>query len=242
MADNKLPPSRVPFQLRKTFDPIIQKYFYEISGEKFIFEHLDDGALVLDVGSGAGMLPILLRRTSHEVFAIDLAEFAVTTAKNCSGGHGSFAVAEATSIPFKNNVFDAVIANGLFNRIEDLQPFLDEFSRVVKNDGRVIFNCNNDRTFIPHKQQESQAHHTIDEIERDLSNNSLRLDDIEITFFMSLNQKKLVQSNRMPILIKWFGLWISIFINRIAKQVPWIKERGGHIWICVKPEVPRTNE
>jgi hypothetical protein len=44
MADNKLPPSRVPFQLRKTFDPIIQKYFYEISGEKFIFEHLDDGA------------------------------------------------------------------------------------------------------------------------------------------------------------------------------------------------------
>jgi SAM-dependent methyltransferase len=228
-------PSRIPFQLRKVFDPIIRNYFYYIGGDKFIFENIDDDVLVLDVGTGAGMVPILFRQTSHEVVAIDLSKLAVRTAKGSSGSDSSFIVADASLLPFKKDSFDTVIAVGLFNRIEDLTPFLDEFSRIIKENGKIIFNCNNKNTFIPHKKQQFQANHTKDEINDYLSESKLTMKKYDVNFFMSLNQKKLIQSDRIPFLIKWGGLWISIILNLIAKQIPKLKSKGAHIWVCAEP-------
>jgi ubiquinone/menaquinone biosynthesis C-methylase UbiE len=235
-ADNaKVSAKRIPFQLRKTFDPFVQNYFQYIAGEQFVSKHILDKSVILDVGTGAGMLPILLRDTSHTVIGMDISRFAVQTARHSSGNSGSFIVGDAVSLPFKQGTFDVVVANGLFNRINDLSPFLDEFSRVIKSDGRILFDCNNEKTFIPHKQKNFQASYTKEAIEKHLTESELGLSDSDITFFMSLNQKKLIQSERMPLLVKWIGLWISVLMNMFAKRTPGLRSRGAHIWVCAHP-------
>jgi SAM-dependent methyltransferase len=50
-----------------------------------------------------------------------------------------FIIKKDRPLPFKSNEFDIVISRFVFEHIEDLDSVLNEISRVLKKDGRLVF-------------------------------------------------------------------------------------------------------
>jgi len=91
-------------------------------------------AIVLDVGCGTGHLSQPLVRDNFVVGAdlsSEMLRFAA--AKGLVSVHG-----RAEEIPFKNSVFDVVLANSVIQLIPDGRAFVAELFRVVRPGGRVI--------------------------------------------------------------------------------------------------------
>ena len=87
-----------------------------------ILRHLPVGARVLDFGSRGGSFdastyPVRVVRVDLEI---------------PSGPQAAFVQADASSLPFPNTSFDAVIANHSLEHFERLEPALRELGRVVR--------------------------------------------------------------------------------------------------------------
>jgi len=106
---------------------------------------------VLEIGCGTGRdsLKIAKRLGRNGVFFIqDLSQSMVDITRNkltkdydklglsCTL---NFFVSSARNLPFPDKYFDAVFHFGGFNNFEDPKGTLHEFSRVVKNGGRIVF-------------------------------------------------------------------------------------------------------
>lgn len=91
------------------------------------------GKKILDVGCGVGVYVDYLSKLGFEAVGVDfVSEFIVKALKN---QQGTFLVAAADKLPFKNKSFDTVL---LFNILEhgDDKKILAEAKRVAK--GRII--------------------------------------------------------------------------------------------------------
>ena len=100
------------------------------------------GSMVLDVGSGTGvLLPLLLNKTeqSGRIIALDIAEEMIRKAKDkCLGEKIYFIHASVNSIPLRDEIFDAVTIVSTLDHIEDPTPVLKEAKRVLKRGGRIF--------------------------------------------------------------------------------------------------------
>jgi SAM-dependent methyltransferase len=105
-------------------------------------EHLAGAAAVLDVGTGEGQVA---RRAvaggAHRVVGVD-PTVAQLDAARVRGGGPAYARAVATSLPFPDACFDAVVACLVFEHIEDADAALSEVSRVLVDGGRFLFFIN----------------------------------------------------------------------------------------------------
>jgi ubiquinone/menaquinone biosynthesis C-methylase UbiE len=110
---------------------------------------LREGQKVLVTGVGAGNdLPYICRAIGNtgEIYAQDIAEpmllAAVGRSKNKFELHNfkiNFCLSDAVRLPYKDGVFDVVYHFGGINLYSDLQKGVEEMSRVVKDNGRVVF-------------------------------------------------------------------------------------------------------
>jgi demethylmenaquinone methyltransferase/2-methoxy-6-polyprenyl-1,4-benzoquinol methylase len=103
------------------------------------------GDRVLDVATGTGDLALeLARRVSPggEVVGIDFSdrmlELARTKAKAVSGSDVRFESANALSLPFPDNAYDAATVGFGARNFADLERGLREMARVVRPGGRVV--------------------------------------------------------------------------------------------------------
>jgi ubiquinone/menaquinone biosynthesis C-methylase UbiE len=109
------------------------------------------GARILEVGCGTGRDSFRLARrldASGELFLQDLspgmvhtcikrmAELDQKTPFKCSL---SYSICNATYLPFPSDFFDAVFHFGGFNEFSDQKKTVEEFARVVKPGGTVLF-------------------------------------------------------------------------------------------------------
>ena len=99
------------------------------------------GSMVLDVGSGTGiLLPYLLKKVGGkgEVLALDLSLTMIKKARSKDENKKvNFINADAEAIPFKKDLFDYVICFACFPHIFDKRKALIEMSRVLKKGGRL---------------------------------------------------------------------------------------------------------
>ena len=86
---------------------------------------LTEEARVLDLGSAGGSFPDSL--TAARVFRLD---------RDAMRGLG--VRADAARMPFRDGVFDVVVANHSFEHFEELELVLKELGRVVKPDGAIF--------------------------------------------------------------------------------------------------------
>jgi SAM-dependent methyltransferase len=103
-----------------------------------ILRHLPQGARVLDVGSRSGSFDAsqyTVRTTRLDLDAPDQ----ITT--------GDFVRADAASLPFSSNVFDAVIANHSLEQFERLDDAFKELARVIKPEGALYIAVPDATTF-----------------------------------------------------------------------------------------------
>ena len=120
--------------------------------EKYVFSPLRKKAAkildlpapqkVLDVATGTGAQAYELAKLGYEVVGIDLSPAMLAQAqKKCSPElRLTFQLADATSLPFKDNEFDAsTISFGLHDMPHDIElAVLKEIKRVTKQGGRTL--------------------------------------------------------------------------------------------------------
>jgi ubiquinone/menaquinone biosynthesis C-methylase UbiE len=101
---------------------------------------------VLDIGCGAGFdlsVASQLVGPAGRVYGVDLTEAMVLRARE-NLRHAGIANAEvqqvtSDSLPFRDNMFDAVISNGVINLSASKKTLFVEINRVLKPGGRFAF-------------------------------------------------------------------------------------------------------
>ncbi|MHA2296394.1 MAG: class I SAM-dependent methyltransferase [Candidatus Hodarchaeales archaeon] len=140
--DTKLP----LFQLQGYFN--ISKHLGGVNSTNRLIElcNITEQSHVLDVGCGVGQTAsYLVKKTGCRVTGIDITEAMVIRAeeriiKEKIADRVVIRQADAVSLPFEDNIFDAVITESVLAFINDKQGAVKEFLRVLKPGGRVGLN------------------------------------------------------------------------------------------------------
>ncbi len=99
------------------------------------------GLLVLDLGCGDGVMTYRLKRAGADVVGLDADPLALKLArselaKRDVAVHMVLSLAER--IPFRSEMFDAVLCAEMIEHVADPHPILSETARVLKSDGTLI--------------------------------------------------------------------------------------------------------
>jgi ubiquinone/menaquinone biosynthesis C-methylase UbiE len=118
----------------------------------WVFDQFDlpDGARVLTLGCGPGNLwKANTERvpTEWKVVVTDFSPGMVTEARENLAGSGGFgfAVADAATIPFADESFDAVTANHMLYHVPDRERAFGEIRRVLKSGGHLHATTNGEQ-------------------------------------------------------------------------------------------------
>lgn len=117
---------------------------------KKIFSVIDDfcpevhSLKCLDIGCSSGIITSLLGERFSMTIGTDIDREAISYAQE---RHGSFRIhflaADAMSLPFKDNSFDVIICNHIYEHVPDAHQMADEIFRVLKGDGFCYFSAGN---------------------------------------------------------------------------------------------------
>jgi ubiquinone/menaquinone biosynthesis C-methylase UbiE len=123
------------------------------------------GSTVLDVGCGTGVfIPFLLRRIGEggRLVALDVAEEMLKRARAKGFKDIEYLLADVTSIPFGDEVFDAVVCYSSFPHFQDKPRALAEINRVTKGGGRLLICHTSSRAVV------NQFHRQIPAVANDI--------------------------------------------------------------------------
>jgi len=108
--------------------------------------HIGKGSYILDVGSGVGVTPCFLaKRYGCQVVGVDISPRMVERSRERVtrekvADRIEFRVADAQDLPFKDDLFDAVITESVTAFPADKQKAVNEYARVTKPGGFVGLN------------------------------------------------------------------------------------------------------
>jgi len=123
------------------------------------------GSTVLDVGCGTGVfIPFLLRRIGGEgrLVALDVAEEMLKRARAKGFKDIEYLLADVTSIPLGDEIFDAVVCYSSFPHFQDKPRALAEIKRVTKSGGRLLICHTSSRAVV------NQLHRQIPAVANDI--------------------------------------------------------------------------
>jgi len=110
------------------------------------FIELKEGDVVLDLGCGAGLDLYFYAKAVGEngkVYGLDISEDMVNKAKANKDMMGiknvEIGCGHSDRLPFKDNFFDVVASNGIYNLSPDKETVMREVFRVLKLGGRTVF-------------------------------------------------------------------------------------------------------
>jgi 2-polyprenyl-6-hydroxyphenyl methylase/3-demethylubiquinone-9 3-methyltransferase len=113
-----------------------------------ISHYLGESAEILDVGCGGGFLSNDLAIAGHRVTGIDLsAESLKVAARFDRTKSVQYEVADAYTLPYPDQSFDAVTAMDFLEHVENPGAVIDEMSRVLRPGGLFFFHTFN-RNFL----------------------------------------------------------------------------------------------
>jgi arsenite methyltransferase len=106
--------------------------------------NINEGDVVLDLGSGAGFDCFLAAKkvgTSGRVIGVDMTEEMVNKAKSIAAKYGctnvEFKLGDIENLPVENESIDVVISNCVINLAPEKSKVFNEAYRVLRNGGRM---------------------------------------------------------------------------------------------------------
>lgn len=107
-----------------------------------IRENIPRDSVVLDIGTGSGVIPLRIFDIVQRIEAVDLSEKMIEVAREKamkqSAGNITFHVGDSGILPFDDGTFDAVIASNLLHIVPEPVKVLAEARRVLKDSGVLI--------------------------------------------------------------------------------------------------------
>jgi ubiquinone/menaquinone biosynthesis C-methylase UbiE len=94
---------------------------------------------VLEIGCGTGVLSTELARIGSQVVAVDVsADLLQQASRSMRDVNLAFLQADACKMPFLDETFDVVVGSSVLHHLE-IEDALNEFHRVLKPGGRIVF-------------------------------------------------------------------------------------------------------
>jgi len=136
-VDRGLPVSRITVELR----------WVRITRElaSFIRKYCQKGGLILDIGAGDGSLYHLISDTAGLYTGIEPSDNMLR--QFIKAEHANACKAYGEELPFKKDIFDAVIFNSSLDHCLDPLSALSEANRVLKKNGKVFILLSNDSSW-----------------------------------------------------------------------------------------------
>lgn len=113
-------------------------------GNTVALSNIQEGDVVLDLGSGAGFDAFLAARKvgeSGKVIGVDFTEDMIEKSRGLAAKYGfknvEFRLGDIENLPFENESVDVIISNCVINLAPDKLKVFKEAYRVLKNDGRM---------------------------------------------------------------------------------------------------------
>lgn len=101
-----------------------------------------EGERVLDIGSGPGFLAAAIAELTGpagEVVGVDISRQMVDRAcQRADRSWLTYRCADATALPFDDNVFDGIVSTQVAEYVPDIEMFASEVARVLKPGGRGL--------------------------------------------------------------------------------------------------------
>lgn len=174
-------------------------------------EKVTAGALqVLDVGTGAGFLAILLAQLGHEVTGVDMSGEMLHQAKQnalAAGCRVEFCKGNAQELSFADNSFDVLVTRNLTWTLPDVMAAYREWQRVLKPGG-LLLNFDSDYGLAPFvkKDEPTDVHAGIrkelvtecNEIKDELRISTHRRPAWDVEFLTSLGMKVTLEEDIGP--------------------------------------------
>lgn len=138
-------------ELRLTYEnPNLYKRFFYLTRFNSVVSSLSPqkGERVLDVGCGPGFYTRYLVNSGCQVTAIDFSKEYIKQAKSYVGNKAKFIVADATSLPFKNNYFDKLLLSEIIEHVQDYKSVLSESARVLRPNGIAVVTTPNKLSYM----------------------------------------------------------------------------------------------
>lgn len=105
--------------------------------------------ICLDVGSSSGVIDNFLSNYFKKVVAVDIDENAINLAKSkFKKNNLKFILGNIEGLVFKNNSFDVVICNQVYNFVDNPKKMINEIYRVLKPGGICYLGARNKFAFI----------------------------------------------------------------------------------------------
>ncbi|MCL4795682.1 MAG: methyltransferase domain-containing protein [Bryobacteraceae bacterium] len=97
------------------------------------FVEVDSRMVVLDVGCGSGLDSLAIGPRVRKLIGLDFSAEMLARAS----AHLEVVQGDAERMPFRDGVFDAVLANGIFNLNPRREEIFAELARVLRRGGRA---------------------------------------------------------------------------------------------------------
>lgn len=134
-----------------------EQYFADLEAQRYRshrhlapwIQSMTPGGHVLEIGCGVGLDSHSMTRHGLQVTAVDLTEVGVGTVKQRYEANklsGAFSVANAMSLPFKDDSFDYVYSFGVLHHAADTDQTIQEAHRVLKPGGQALIMLYNRRS------------------------------------------------------------------------------------------------
>jgi len=105
-----------------------------------------EGARILDVGCGGGLLAEEFAKRGADVTGIDRSEKALQTARDHAAAGGlriRYEVGRAEDLPVGDGLFDAVVCADCLEHVDDLERVIGQIARVLREGGTFCYDTIN---------------------------------------------------------------------------------------------------
>jgi len=151
-------------------------------------KYIENGDIVLDIGSGPGNLPKMLKfllKKPKKYVMVDLDKRAIEKAKEFKYNFPvEFHICNALELPFEDNTFDVIIASDVIEHMDEESgdKLLEKCSKILKSDGTLIIVTTNIEKLDPEKDKEWFEEHIklyrVDELIEKVENHGFRVIEI----------------------------------------------------------------
>jgi SAM-dependent methyltransferase len=106
------------------------------------FITIDSSLKMLEVGTGMGWVPIIAKKRGWNLTGVEIAPGLIEAGREYGRRHGyapDLILGNIETYELGENVYDVIIANSVFEHVENWQPGLDRLYRALKPGGYLFF-------------------------------------------------------------------------------------------------------